>query len=97
MGCVLDGINRRASLLVLSGALFGGTKSAFGQASVKYMAEDISNALGLQQLAVVASRNKDFDASVVYFVIEAFSVRRKSVVDALQVTFSALLTEQLQL
>lgn len=61
------------------------------------MAEDISNALGLQQLAVVASRNKDFDASVVYFVIEAFSVRRKSVVDALQVTFSALLTEQLQL
>jgi hypothetical protein len=81
----------------LSGALFGGTKSAFGQASVKYMAEDISNALGLQQLAVVASRNKDFDASVVYFVIEAFSVRRKSVVDALQVTFSALLTEQLQL
>ena len=81
----------------MSGALFGGTKSAFGQASVKYMAEDISNALGLQQLAVVASRNKDFDASVVYFVIEAFSVRRKSVVDALQVTFSALLTEQLQL
>jgi hypothetical protein len=78
----LSDIDRRTSLLIISGALVTGTTSAFGQASVKYLSKDIANAVALRQFAIEAPRKKDFDQFAVNFVVTGFNVRKKSVADA---------------
>jgi hypothetical protein len=74
-------IDRRTSLLVLSGAVFADMKMAFGQTSVKYLYGDISSAQDLQR-SVVDMPLDGVDQFAPKFVIEGFNLRRKSVADA---------------
>jgi hypothetical protein len=82
MGRVLDVFDRRTSLFVFSSTLLTGATNAFGQAALKYMGDDLSDALTLQRDAVNAPRREHFDQFAVKFVITGFNVRKKSAVDA---------------
>jgi hypothetical protein len=82
-GLGMDGIDRRTSLLVLSSALFADSTKAFGQAFVKYMGEDISNALQLTQLVVGAPLDDKLDQYMIKFVTESFILRKRSVIGAM--------------
>lgn len=82
-------IDRRTSLLLLSGAIFTDVTEAFSQASVKYLYNDISSAEDLQQNAVGVPLD-GVDEFALKLVIDDFNLRRKSVTDA---TGSGVFTE----
>jgi hypothetical protein len=76
-------LNRRSSLLILSGTILATSEGAFGQASLKYMRDDIANVVDLQRFAVGFSpESKELVPSLVKFVELGVDIRRKAVEDA---------------
>jgi hypothetical protein len=76
-------INRRQSLVAAASTLFAKIDSVRADSvSTKYLGSDYLSAFELQRFAIEASREREFDRSLLLFVDQGFSLRKRAVEDA---------------